>query len=126
MKRTIIWIIVGVLGLGLLFILPSLLTGGLWGGYGSGYGMMGGGPGGMMGGYGGGSSSSPFGWIGMLVGLIVPLGILALIVAGGVWLVRSLGTPGGPSLTASAKTCPHCGRGVQADWKACPHCGNAL
>ena len=49
MKRIIIWIIVGVLGLGLLFLLPSLFTGGLWGGYGPGYGMMGGGAGGPAG-----------------------------------------------------------------------------
>jgi hypothetical protein len=75
---------------------------------------------------GGGFGSSPFSWIGMLVGWIVPLGILALVIAGVVWFVRSLATPGGPSLADSAKTCPHCGRGVQADWKACPHCGNAL
>lgn len=33
----------------------------------------------------------------MLVGWIVPLGILALVIAGVVWFVRSLATPGGPT-----------------------------
>src|SRR3989304_5596637 len=52
MKRTLVWIIVGVVGLGLLFILPSLFMGSLWGppaGFAQGYG-----PGGLVGGYGGG------------------------------------------------------------------------
>ena len=31
MKHTLVWIIVGVLGLGLLFILPGLFMGGMWG-----------------------------------------------------------------------------------------------
>lgn len=141
MKRTIVWIIVGVLGLGLLFILPGLLMGGLWGrpfGFAQGWGY---GPGGMMGGYGGGMMGggmmggyggygySPFDWIGMLIGWLIPLGVLALLIAGGVWLVRRLATPGGPTFiapAAPAKTCPNCGKGVQADWQACPHCGTTL
>ncbi|MFB0535001.1 MAG: hypothetical protein ACETWR_08470 [Anaerolineae bacterium] len=64
----------------------------LWGG---GYGMMGpdmmGGsrgydPGGMMGSYGGGL----FGWLFMLPMCLFPLGFLALLVVGIVWLVRTV------------------------------------
>ena len=98
MKHTLVWIIVGVLGLGLLFILPSLFMGGMWGwpfspaggwGFGPGFGMMGSGMmgGGMMAGY-GGMGYSPLGWIGMLFGWALQLGLLALIVLGIVWLVR--------------------------------------
>ena len=134
MKRTIVWIIVGVVGLGLLFILPSLFMGSLWGrpaGFAQGYGpggMMGGYGGGMMGGY-GGSGYSPFGWIGMLVGWLIPLATLALLVVGGVWLARRVATPGGSTFSAPAapaRTCPNCGKGAQADWKVCPHCGTTL
>src|SRR3989304_8590563 len=96
------------------------------GGYGGG--MMGGYGGGMMGGY-GGSGYSPFGWIGMLVGWLIPLATLALFVVGGVWLVRKVATPGGSTFNAPAapsRTCPNCGKGAEADWKACPHCGTTL
>ena len=107
MKRTAVWIIVGVLGLGLLIILPGLFMGGMWGlpfglaggwGFGPGSGIMngrmmdGGMMGGMMAGY-GGFSYSPLGWIGALLGWAIQLGLLALIVLGIVWLTRRLRTP---------------------------------
>ena len=33
---------------------------------------------------------SPFGWLGMLIGGLFPLGLFVLLVAGGVWLVQTL------------------------------------
>ena len=75
---------------------------------------------GMMGGWG----FAPFGWIGMLFMWLIPVGLLVLTVLGITWLVRSVGSGNNPP--APAKTCPSCGRGVQADWRNCPHCGAAL
>ncbi|MBI5839824.1 MAG: zinc ribbon domain-containing protein [Chloroflexi bacterium] len=106
--------IIGIVVLIAVFIGISLFGGGR--GYG-GWGMMG--PG-MMGGWG----FAPFGWIGMLFMWLVPVGFLVLTVLGIVWLVRTLGSGNNPP--ASTKTCPSCGRGVQADWRNCPHCGAAL
>lgn len=86
-----------------------------------GWGMMG--PGGMMGwGY------SPFGWIGMGLGMLflwlIPIGVLALIIYGVVALAR--GTGNNIPATSSTTPCPHCGKGMQANWKNCPYCGIAL
>ena len=88
-------------------------------GFGS-YGMMGGYGGGMMGGL------APFGWIGMLLMWVFPLGVLVLVVLGIVWLVNVASRPRGQAPVAPAKTCPNCARPVQADWRNCPHCGTAL
>jgi len=82
-----------------------------------GWGMMG--PG-MMGGLG----FAPFGWFGMFFMWLIPVGFLVLTVAGIAWLVKAIGSGNIPP--APAKTCPSCGRGVQADWRNCPHCGTAL
>jgi len=104
----------------------SLLT--PWGGWGY-SGMMGGGmmgPG-MMGGFGFGLG--PLGWIFMLVGWLIPLGFLALVVLGVVWLARAVsGQPARalPQPPAPTASCPQCHRGLQADWKACPYCGHRL
>jgi hypothetical protein len=98
----------------------------LWGGgYGMmGPGMMGGysgrGPGGMMGGYGGGL----FGWLFMLPMCLFPLGFLALLVVGIVWLVRTVS--GAQPAAPVSKVCPECHSAVQVGWKACPHCGATL
>ncbi|MBU2447557.1 MAG: hypothetical protein KJ666_18555, partial [Bacteroidetes bacterium] len=65
MKKTIAWTLAIALGLILLFILPSLfMLGHGWTGYGrmGGYSMMGSRFGFM-----------PFGWIGMLLGWLIPL-----------------------------------------------------
>ncbi len=98
----------------LVFAVGMGVLSSLWGG---GYGMMGSG---MMGGYGGGL----FSWLFMLPMCLFPLGFLALLVVGIVWLVRTVsGTqPGAPV----SKVCPECHRALQAGWKACPYCGATL
>jgi hypothetical protein len=111
-----------------------------WGGGGMmGPGMMGPGtmgPGtmgpGMMGGRGGsvGGSWGVLGGLLSLVGLLIPLGLLALLALGGVWLFRQVNLSQGPAARpaqlASDETCPSCGRAVQADWQLCPYCGQGL
>ena len=77
-------------------------------------------PGGMMGGYGGGL----FGWLFMLPMCLFPLGFLALLVVGIVWLVRAVS--GAQRDAPVGKVCPECHSAVQAGWKACPHCGATL
>ncbi len=76
----------------------------------------------------------PLGWLGMLFGLFIRLGMLALVVAGGIWLVNAL-TTGGIDLSTirqnaqtrtDAAVCPACGKPVQPDWNTCPYCGTAL
>jgi uncharacterized membrane protein len=100
------------------FLIGASLIGGFGGGY-RGWRMMG--PG-MMGGWG----FAPFGWIGMLLMWVFPLGVLVLVVLGIVWLVNAVSRPRGQAPVAPAKTCPNCARPVQADWRNCPHCGTAL
>ena len=115
------WTQVGVFAVVVLLVV--LIGAGLLGGFGGyNYGMMG--PG-MMGGWGFG----PFGWLGMLFMWIVPLGFLALLVAGIVWLVRAAagGLPhAGPQAPPVIGTCPACGRPTQAGWQHCPYCGESL
>jgi len=90
MKSTIGWTLAIVFGLLLLLLLPGLwMMGRFWGGYG---GMMGG-PG-MMGGYG---YMHPFGWGGMLLGWLVPVGVIVLLVVGTVALVNSLNRSRNPT-----------------------------
>jgi hypothetical protein len=101
----------------LAFMVGVSMFGGGYGGYG------------MMGGYGGhmGWGYSPFGWFGMGLGMLfmwlIPIGVTALIVYGVVALTRNMGNnvPG-----TLSKSCPNCGKGVQADWQNCPYCGNTL
>lgn len=128
MKKTLGWIlgILGVLAILLLFTLP-LWTGWVWRdnwwGWianccGDRYGnwrMHG--PG-MMWGF------MPFGWPGMLFMALIPLGFLALIVVGIVWLVRI--ASGSISAPAHERTCRNCGTQVQLHWKLCPLCGTSL
>ena len=71
---------------------------------------------GMMGGYG----FSPFGGLMWLI----PLGTLALVVLGIIWLVNNLN--GSKNVQASPRVCASCGKAAQADWKTCPYCGNTL
>jgi hypothetical protein len=82
---------------------------------GYGYGMMGYGygPSRMMGGF------FPFG-MGLM--WLFPLGTIALIVLGIVWLVNNTKS----SKTVQGRVCPSCGKPAQADWKTCPYCGNSL
>jgi uncharacterized membrane protein len=101
----------------LVFLVGVSLMGGR--GYG-GWGMMG--PG-MMGGRG----FAPFGWIGMLLMWLFPLGFGVLVALGIVWLVRAIGQGrSGQQPAAPARTCPNCHRPAQADWRNCPYCGTAL
>lgn len=111
-------------GLGLLAValVTFLIAMPFFGGFGrGGYYMMGRGmewgPG-MMGGWG------MFGGIGMLIMLLIPLGFIALLIAGAVVLVRSLNTP--RAVVPSRSACPSCSRPVQGDWTTCPYCGKPL
>jgi hypothetical protein len=110
-----------------LSLLPTLFGGGYWG---MGPGMMG--RGGATGGWcpwcggtgqfgGGGLVGGLFGLVFILLGLLVPIGLLGLLVVGGVWLVRNVARPPAP-----AKTCPACGRPTQVGWRNCPYCGEDL
>ncbi len=105
--------------------------------FGGGYGGMG--PGmmgrsGMMGGWCpwcGGTGRFGVGLIGslfrlpfMLLGLLIPIGLLGLLIVGGVWLVRSTARATVPS--TPAKACPACGRPAESDWRHCPYCGGEL
>jgi len=84
---------------------------------------------GMAGGYGGhmGWGYSPFGWIGMGIGMLfmwlIPIGVLALVVYGVVALARNSGVN---KPVTSQSSCPNCGKGTQADWQTCPYCGTSL
>lgn len=86
-----------------------------------GFGLMGRGIGwgpGMMGGWG------VLGGFGMLLMLLIPLGFIALLVAGAVVLVRSLSASKATMPTSPA--CSSCSRPVQVDWTTCPYCGKPL
>ncbi len=108
------WSVVVITG---IIVLLLLIGTGLFGSWGyRGWGMMG--PG-MMGGWG----FFPLGWIGMIFMWLIPVGFVVLTVLGVAWLVRSLG---GHNPPPTGRTCPNCGRGIQADWQKCPYCGAAL
>ena len=100
------WQWVTMIVVGVVALLAGAMLGPrfLWGG-GLGYrgGMMGG-YSGMMGGF------APFGWIGMLLMWVFPLGVLVLVVLGIVWLVNAVGRPRSQAPVAPAKTCPNCAR----------------
>lgn len=74
---------------------------------------------------GGGLLGGLFGLLFMLLGLLVPLGLLALLIAGGVWLVRSVSRATPPPV-APPTACPSCGQPVASDWRNCPYCGEEL
>lgn len=113
------WVL-GVIAVALVTFLFSMLFFGGFGqggfGYG-GYGMMGRGMG-MMAGW------SIFGGLMMLGMLLIPLTVIALLVAGGVALVSGLNKPNAAALSNSA--CSNCDRPTQSDWTTCPYCGKAL
>ena len=64
-------------------------------------------------------------WVGMALGRLSQLGVLAFIGLGVVWLMHSLATSTGHSSTDPSPllNCPQCGQRLQAEWKVCPHCG---
>ena len=117
------WIAIVVISVVVLLVILAgiFLLGG--GRYGSGFGMnpgMGGYRGGMMGNWG-------FGWFGgimMVFMWLVPLGLIALVVVGIVFLVRALDSNRG--LAAPTRNCPNCGRSVRNDWHNCAYCGHQL
>jgi hypothetical protein len=117
MKSTIGWILAIIFGLIFLLVLPGLwMMGRFWTG---GYGGMMGGPGMMGGGY---TFMHPFGWGGMLIGWLIPVGVIVLLVIGAVALVNNLNRSGSPI----SRTCPNCSKPAQADWNTCPYCGQKL
>jgi hypothetical protein len=117
MKR--IWVVV------LVVVLVLLVVGGLFAlpfifrAAGAGmYGMMGRGGFGrtpMMRGYG-------FGWLGVFLGALIPLGLAFLAGYGVAALVRRSPRPAPPA----PPTCPNCRHVVQSDWTTCPYCGTKL
>lgn len=122
-------LLVFLIGISLLSFFGQGYGYGGWGpGWMMGPGMMGSrGPGWTMGyGYGGGA----LGWLFSLLGLIFPLGFLALLILGGVWLFRQVSQPQVPSAgrpdAQPGQTCPNCNQAVQADWQLCPYCGQGL
>ena len=116
MKRTILWTVAIILGVIVLFVLPGLLGFGCcgsyatMGSYGRSYGMMGG-------------WWTPL----MFLAWLIPIGILVLTIAGGVWLGNVLSNRGNawkPPVVTSV--CRSCGKPVASDWKVCPYCGTDL
>jgi len=55
---------------------------------------------------------------------LISLGFLTLTVLGIAWLVRAVS--GNISPPGASRSCPNCGKAVQADWQNCPYCGTAL
>jgi hypothetical protein len=88
------------------------------------------GGGGMMNGWGSSGMMRYGGWgiFSWLLGLLLPLGFLLLLIAGGAWLFRTLTTNNEALgiLKTDTKTCPSCGQPSQADWANCPYCGTDL
>ena len=79
-----------------------------------GYGMMGRGFGWM----------AAFGWLGMALVWVIPLGLSSLVILGVASLVKNLSGSGKPAVPP--QTCPTCSKPVQADWNNCPYCGQGL
>ncbi len=117
MKSTIGWVLAIIFGLLLLLLLPGawMMSRPWIGGYG-----------GMMGG--GFNSMHPFGWGGMLLGWLIPVGVIVLMVIGAVALVNNLNRSGSASQPPAVlgRTCPNCGKPAQGDWSTCPYCGQKL
>jgi len=114
-------IVIGVVLVGLLVwsFLPNF---GWWGGMSRG---------GMMGRgcpwCGGSGFTTPVGFLASGLICLIPLGLLALIVVGIVWLVRSSGQQQGSAGRQEEQVyCPECGSAVEPSWKVCPYCGHNL
>jgi uncharacterized membrane protein len=76
----------------------------------SGYGKMG--PG-MM-----GSGMFGFGWI-------IPVIIVIVVIAAGVWLGNFLSSRG-QHYSSKENLCPNCSRQTEFDWNTCPYCSEKL
>jgi hypothetical protein len=121
MKSVMGWVTALGLGVVVLLVLAAFfLFGGRYGMMGGYYGMMGPGFG----------YAYPFGWLGMLLWMVIPIGLFILLLLGGIrlfgGLVNSNHTPAQPSALTPSQNCPNCGKPVQGDWKNCPYCGNSL
>lgn len=66
------------------------------------------------------------GIFGLLLMLIVPLGVLGLLVAGTILLVRAIQKPDQVANRHQLDHCPNCGKSVKSDWQVCPYCGQSL
>jgi hypothetical protein len=75
--------------------------------------------------YSGGFVGGLFGWVLMFMAILFPLGLLALLGLGIVWVARAVGRPMNHT-PSSGQTCPRCGRPVAVDWRACPYCQEDL
>jgi hypothetical protein len=75
-------------------------------------------------GYGGWGMIGPWMMGGMFFMWLIPVGFVALTVLGITWFVRTVG--GGNNSAGTPRSCPSCGRAVQADWRNCANCGTAL
>jgi len=116
-------LLVVLIGMGFLAVLS-----GVYGGMGTA------GRGGMMGSwcswcgetgrFGSGLLGGVFGLILTPLGLLIPLGLLGLLIAGGIWLMRRMGSAS--AAVPRSRMCPNCGQPVRADWRNCPYCGELL
>lgn len=117
-KNTLFWIVGILLLVIVLLYIPSIFMNGRYSRINDGYGMHDGF--GMMDGYGirGGYGMLGGGW--MAFGWIIPIVIMILVIAAGVWLGNTL------SSRTHVRTCPNCGKPAKADWQTCPHCSTSL
>ncbi len=101
MKRTN-WIPIAIFGFVFLLILLAGTT--LFGNWNNmGWGMMGGWPTGLMHGWGIGS----FGWFGIILMWLIPVGFVVLVALGIIWLVRGFSPTGESSATINQRDESH-------------------
>jgi uncharacterized membrane protein len=110
------YLLVGLVVFGLVFftVLSLIFVGDGWNGMMGNWGRL---P--MMGGYG------IMGIFMILFMVLLPLAAIALIV-GGVAAFMRRPTQIMPPPQNTVKTCPSCGKPVQADWQNCPYCRQNL
>ena len=69
----------------------------------------------------------PFlGIFGMLFALLLPLGFVALLVLGIIFLVRTLRSSSTKPNSVEVPRCHNCGKQVEGEWVVCPYCGENL
>ncbi|MEW6718042.1 MAG: zinc ribbon domain-containing protein [Chloroflexota bacterium] len=121
MKRIVIWISVIAIILLALWLIPTwFMVDQGW--VGVHRGMMGGFPMGVV-----PSGYSALGWLWMLSRLLIPLGLLILVIAGGIYLGNLISKRGVSDSPASAQIkCEQCGQPSERNWKVCPYCGTSL
>ena len=105
------WLVIILLILIVLLLIPQVFSNRpmslMHSGYGNkGYGMMG--PG-MFG----------FGWI-------IPVIILILVIAAGVWLGNIFSRRSKFHQIQQKESCPNCSKHIEGDWQTCPYCSETL